>query len=228
MPTLEWLRKEFHYGYSSGDVLAWFPDKHRREEERQIVGSYRRFFMREVKPRLRPDSKVLELGPGRGSWSRSLLKYLPQGELHTVDFQDVSQWLQPKLHGGRLTCHQVTDNTMAPVPDTYFDLFFSLGVLCHNNSADIQTVLTNARKKVKPGGIAIQHYGDWKKLDALGWAPHHNIPKDFQNKRDDEIWWPRNDQVTMRRCCENAGWKVVSIDLGSFGRDSVALLENPR
>ena len=33
MPTLDWLKKEFAYGYRSGDVLAPVPEDHRRSEE---------------------------------------------------------------------------------------------------------------------------------------------------------------------------------------------------
>lgn len=121
MPTLDWLRAEFHYGYDSGDVLSWIPGRRRWGEERKCGGSYRRVFTRVVRPRLFADSKVLELGPGRGSWSRAILRHIPNGELHTVDFQDVSPWLHPDLSAGRLVCHRVQDNTFAGLPDRYFD-----------------------------------------------------------------------------------------------------------
>lgn len=227
MPTLEWLRKEFSYGYSSGDVTSWFPDKRRRGEEDQIGGSYRRFFRRHVLPRLRKDSRVLELGPGRGSWTRPLLSAVPQGRVHTVDFQDVTPWLRPERWGGRLVCHRATDLSFAGVPDAFFDLFFSVGVLVHNNAGDIEALMSNARGKVKPGGLAIQHYADWRKLDALGWLDKHNIPARFKDEPDEKIWWPRNDQETMRALCQRAGWRVLEIDLGCFARDSVCLLQNP-
>ena len=41
MPTLDWLKKEFHYGYNSGDVLAQEPDEVRAKEEALCGGSYR-------------------------------------------------------------------------------------------------------------------------------------------------------------------------------------------
>ena len=94
MPTLNWLKEEFGYGYDSGNVLSWIPGRVRLAEERRSGGSYRRIFKKALAPYLQADSKVLELGPGRGSWSRAILTHVSNGELHTVDFQDVSQWLR--------------------------------------------------------------------------------------------------------------------------------------
>jgi hypothetical protein len=67
MPTLDWLRAEFQYGYDSGDVLARLPGFVRFREERAIGGSYRKVFLNAAAPYLRPESRVLELGPGKGS-----------------------------------------------------------------------------------------------------------------------------------------------------------------
>ncbi len=227
MPTMDWLKQEFSYGYSSGAVTSRMPNLRRRHEEKQIGGSYRLFFKQQVQPRLRPADKVIELGPGRGSWSRALLRCIPQGELHVCDFQDVERWLKPQRYAGRLICHQVSDNSFDSVEDGYFDLFFSVGVLCHNNAEHLRQIMTRARRKVKPGGIAIQHYADWQKLNGLDWAPRHNIPSQFKDLSDDNVWWPRNDKETMAALCTAAGWTVVQPDLGSFLRDSVILLENP-
>jgi hypothetical protein len=120
MPTLDWLKKEFHYGYDSGNILSMFPNKSRRNEERTIGGSYRSVFQKAVKPYLKPDSKVLELGPGKGAWSRAILKKIPHGQLHTIDFQDVTKWLSPAQYDGRLVCHRIPEISFDDVPDDYF------------------------------------------------------------------------------------------------------------
>lgn len=152
MPTLEWLKQEFGYGYDSGNVLSWIPSRVRRSEERRSGGSYRRVFRQGLLPYLSARAKVLELGPGKGSWSRAILQHIPDGELHTVDFQDVSVWLRPDAYQGRLICHRVQDNSFNGVPDAYFDVFWSFGVLCHNDASSILDILRSARCKMKPGG----------------------------------------------------------------------------
>jgi predicted methyltransferase len=120
MPTMEWLKQAYPAGYDSGNILSAIPNFRRWGEERKIGGSYRRVFNEAVLPYLRPDGRVLELGPGSGSWTRAMLHYLPNGKVHTVDFQDVTRWLKPWRYGGRLCCHKVHDNTFAELPGDYF------------------------------------------------------------------------------------------------------------
>ena len=154
----------------------------------------------------------MELGPGKGSWSRAILRYIPQGELHTVDFQDVTPWLKPENYPGRLICHHVQDNSFHGLPDGYFDVFWSFGVLCHNQTWSILDILTRARGKMKPRAVAIHQYGDWEKLEAFGWD-RGGVPQEFKSKTDEEIWWPRNDRRLMTKLATKAGWEVLSADL---------------
>ena len=73
MPTIDWLKQEFGYGYDSGNVTSFFANRVRRNEEKRIGGSYRRVFKEAIRPFVKSDSNVLELGPGKGSWSRSIM-----------------------------------------------------------------------------------------------------------------------------------------------------------
>ncbi len=227
MPTIDWLKKEFHYGYESGDVLAPEPDPVRKEEEDKIGGSYRNVFYKGILPFIRPDSVVMELGPGKGSWSRPILDQIPYGKLYTVDFQDVTKWLQPEKYGGRLICVQVKDNSFSALPDGTFDFFWSMGVLCHQNVEHLQEILTHSLQKMKLGGVAVHQYADWEKLSAYGWDKG-KIPKEFITKPDDEIWWPRNSQKIMTMLAERAGWTVLYSDLNLIQRDSMIVLKRMR
>ncbi|MBM3888133.1 MAG: class I SAM-dependent methyltransferase [Verrucomicrobia bacterium] len=224
MPTLDWLKKGFAYGYTSGNVLTRFPGLRRLHEERRAGGSYRRVFFQAIVPYIQRDSVVLELGPGRGSWSRAILEYIPDGVLHVVDFQDAAQWLKPEGYRGRLVCHHVNDNSFSCVPNDTFDFFWSFGVLCHNNARDIEEILRNALPRMKKGGIAVHHHGDWDKLEAFGWKKG-NVPLEFKSQPDDQIWWPRNNTRTMASLAERAGWTVVAPDLGLLKRDSIIVLQ---
>lgn len=226
MPTLSWLQQEFSYGYDSGNILSLIAGRVRRSEERRSGGSYRRVFKKALQPHLRPNARVLELGPGKGSWSRAILQHIPEGELHTVDFQDVTQWLKPENYSGRLICHRVLDNRFDGLPDGYFDVFWSFGVLCHNEASSILHILTRARDKMKPGAVSVHQYGNWEKLEAFGWN-RGGVPQEFRSRNDAEIWWPRNDQRLMSRLATEAGWQVLRADLNLLERDSLILLRNP-
>lgn len=227
MPTLEWLKKEFIYGYDSGDVLSLIPNLQRFKEERKIGGSYRTVFLKAVLPYIKSDSVVLELGPGKGSWTKAFLKYLLLGKLHVVDFQDVEPWLKPEKHQGRLVCHKVEDNSFFCIEDCSIDFFWSFGVLCHNNIEQIKAILSNSLPKMKEGAFAVHQYADWEKLDAYGWKKG-KIPSSFQQLPDREIWWPRNERETMCKIAREAGWNVVCPDLGLIKRDSMIVLQRPQ
>lgn len=227
MPTLNWLKKEFDYGYDSGNVASLIPNRIRRSEESKIGGSYRKVFQRGIKPFLKPDSQVLELGPGRGAWSRSILNLIPQGRLQTVDFQDVRQWLSPQRYDQRLVCHQVTDNTFGCIENESIDFFWSMGVLCHNNQTHVREILTSAFEKLRPGAHSCHQFADWKKLNQYGWQ-RGGVPEEFQQMNDDEIWWPRNSTQDMVAIAESIGWEVVQKDLGLLRRDGLILLRKPQ
>lgn len=226
MPTIEWLKQEFSYGYRSGDVLAPVPDEHRRSEEARCGANYRYIFLEAVLPRIPSAATILELGPGAGSWSRAFLGAIPDCRLVTVDFQDVTEWLQPEEWKGRLVCNKVEDASFSVVADGSIDVFFSFGVLCHNNTSNILAILRNALAKMKPGGIAIHQHGDWKKLESFGWDAG-GVPTTFRDLPDESIWWPRNDGETMTRLAREAGWEVLQTDLGLIQRDGLILLRAP-
>lgn len=227
MPTLDWLKKEYSYGYDSGNVLSIIPNFRRFRDERRIGGSYRQVFLKGVLPYIKPDSVVIELGPGKGSWSRAILNYIPEGKLHTLDFQDVSPWLKPENYGGRLVCHQVENSSFSCLDDNCFDFFWSFGVLCHNNLENIREILQNSLQKMKVGGVAIHQYGDWEKLNDYGWKKG-KVPERFKNLPNDEIWWPRNNQQMMSSLAKEVGWQVISPDLGLVKRDSMIALRREK
>lgn len=225
MSTLEWMRQEFTYGYSSGDILAEVPDPTRETDERHIGGCYRTVFHTLVAPNLRAGAKVLELGSGRGAWTSAMLRCGAECEIHTVDFQDLGRWIDIPALKGRLVHHQVDGgDSFATVPTAAFDFFFAWGVLCHWPKPEIATLLAGARRCMKPGARAVVQYAAWEKLDAFGWE-RGGVPTDFRERADTEIWWPRNTVAEMDALCRSAGWTVLQADCGIVERDGVALLE---
>lgn len=226
MPSQTWLKNAFPGGYRSGAILSLLPGRQRLSEELKIGGSYRRVFQQAIRPHITSTSTVMELGPGAGDWTRAILEYVKEGQVITLDFQDVAQWLRPEQYGGRLICIQVTDNSFDAVEDDSIDFFWSMGVLCHNNLVDIEVILANALKKMKRGGISCHQHGDWEKLDKFGWK-RGKVPVEFQKQPDDEIWWPRNCRSAMVGAAERAGWAVVTPDLDLLKRDGLILLRRP-
>lgn len=224
MATEKFIQTEFAYGYSSGRILSDATDPVRLKEEEQIGGRYFDVFTTLVAPRLNAGTKVLELGPGRGSWTLAMLETEPECEVHTVDFQDIGQWVDISGFNGRLTHHLVNEgHSFAGVPRGYFDFFFAWGVLCHWRKEDVAAILQTARSCMKPGATAVVQYAAWEKLDQYGWE-RGGVPVSYKTEEDQDIWWPRNTVTEMESLCRKAGWIVEKADCGIVQRDGVAIL----
>jgi len=218
------MKDAFASGYSSGDILS-AADPRTAGEEAATRASYRAIVEQAIYPYLTPSSRIFELGPGHGSWTRAMLSYIPQGELHSVDIVDVRPFLKPEDYGGRLICHQVEDNRFDCLPARHFDFFFSFGVLCHNNITQISTILANALPKMRSGGHAVHQYGDWDKVDRIGWEECNLAGAKAADPETN--FWPENNPRMMSNAARESGWIVVQADLGLMGRDSVVLLRAP-
>ncbi len=227
MATREWLLAVHELGYNSGEINSQEPDARRAHEEALIGGSYYNFFQKAIRPFIAPNSRVLELGPGGGSWTRAILSLVPNGEVHTVDIHDVTRFMDPSDWQGRLHCHRIEKNDYRFLADDYFDFFFSFGVLCHLARDERLEILTQALPKVRRGAHSIHEYGDWKKLDAIGWGNATSIPEDLKQVPENDSWWPHNDADEMAQEACDAGWLVVTPDLGFFKRDGVIVLRRP-
>ena len=95
-----------------------------------------------------------------GSWSRAILKYIPDGVLCAVDFQNTEKWLKPSKYGGRLKCHKINDlsDYSELFKDEYFDLCVSFGVLCHYNKDHIKKLLEAVFPKLRKGSHSVHQY----------------------------------------------------------------------
>lgn len=223
MATLEWLLAVHEPGYDSGEINSIEPDARRAHEEALIGGSYYEVFQKAIQPFVTPNSRVLELGPGKGSWTRAILSLVTHGEVHTLDIHDVTRFMKPTDWPGRLHCHLVNDNDYRFLPDDFFDFFFSFGVFCHLHHAERMEILKQALPKVRRGGYSVHEYGDWNKLDMFGWS-RGGIPEDLKQVSDEESWWPRNDALKMAQAARNSGWSVIWPDLDILKRDGIIVL----
>ena len=167
-----WSKEAFAGGYSSGTVVGPLRDgdpetEVRLFEDKRIGGSLAEFFEGGVKPYLRPDFRVLEFGPGKGSWTRALFSEVNKGEIHTVDLQDIRPWVQDLINAfpERFFIHQVPlgESAYDFLEEGYFDFFFSFGVFCHMDLDALEKFLTRVKSKLKKETVCVAEYSDWEK-----------------------------------------------------------------
>jgi SAM-dependent methyltransferase len=131
-----------------------------------------------VFPLLREDSKVCEIGPGTGRWSRHIATRIPDGELHLVDpspwmvrfltrYFDSSQHVQAHLNDGQ---------SLPFEQHAWLDVIFSANTFVELKLGVIWLYARDFARVLKPGGSAVVDYID--PTTPEGWAHLRSQPAD--------------------------------------------------
>ena len=124
-------------------------------------------YLRCIVPYVGPHSRVLEIGPGRGAWTRTFVS-LGAREVWCLDALS-------REHNGfdayvgdvsRVTYIEVADFRCADVPDDHFDFFFSFGCFCHISFAGTTEYMRNIYRKLRPGANGFLLVADYDRYNA--------------------------------------------------------------
>ena len=119
----------------------------------------------------RSETRALEMGPGRGAWTRTLL---PAREVVVIDAAPGrrKRILGIRWAAGRSVAPSWTvPSTTGDLPEAHFDYVFSFGCLCHLSPAKIDEYLGLLAPKLRPGAHCFLMYADYAKANAAkaGW-----------------------------------------------------------
>ena len=140
-----------------------------------------------VKPRLRPGTRVLEIGAGKGAWTKAVLENFPHRTLYVVERLPLEGMIRQRCPsaGRRLRFHRTTTNDDSIFEDHYFDFAFSFGVFVHLPLREIDVIRTRLRPKMRHGGEVILQYSNWDKLDQWDWE-RAEVPIWFRSHPPDD------------------------------------------
>jgi hypothetical protein len=119
-----------------------------------------------IKPYISGSMVALEIGPGRGAWTKTMLE---AKEVWCLDAKsrednDIDRYLgYPK----NLVYHQVSDFSCRELPDDRFDYLFSFGALCHVSWDGIVQYMHNLYPKFRHGANAFIMIADYDKANQL-------------------------------------------------------------
>lgn len=118
-----------------------------------------------IKPYVGPETVALEIGPGRGAWTRPLLaaKEVWALDALSAEHNGIREYLG---NPPNLRYIQVKDFSCAMLPDAHFDYMFSFGCLCHVSFEGITEYAANLRTKLRPGAHCFWMVGDAEKFNA--------------------------------------------------------------
>lgn len=120
-------------------------------------------------PYLRPDSRVCEIGPGTGRWSRHIADRVPRGEVHLVDH---SPWMVSFLRRyfaarPHVQAHLGTGFVLPFQRDSWLDVVFATGTFVALKLGVIYQYAHDFQRVLTPGGHVVLDYID--PTSAEGW-----------------------------------------------------------
>lgn len=127
-------------------------------------------------PYLAPDSRVCEIGPGTGRWSRHIVSRVPRGELHLVDQSPwIARFLRAYFAGSPNVRAHVGDGQTLPFAETgWLDAIFSANTFVALKLGVVYHYVRDFSRVLRPGGYAVFDYVDptteegWQHLLSQG------------------------------------------------------------
>jgi hypothetical protein len=122
-------------------------------------------YLRCIKPYVTKRSASLEIGPGRGAWTRCLL---PSKEVYALDALSAEHngFFQYLGNPANVKYFQVQDFECEMLPENHFDFMFSHGCLCHVSFDGISQYAKNIFGKMKSGSECFWMVADYEKFNA--------------------------------------------------------------
>jgi hypothetical protein len=115
-----------------------------------------------IRPHVGPDTIALEIGPGRGCWTRTLLG---AREIWCLDVlsQEETGFSEYIGRPPNVRYIQVDDFLCRDLPDDHFTYLFSYGCLCHIPFEGVRAYLRNLFPKLRAGAQAFIMVADFDK-----------------------------------------------------------------
>ena len=212
-------------------------------------------YLRCIKPYIKPDTIALEIGPGRGAWTKTMLDAKEVWALDALS-AEYNRFFEYLNHPKNVKYFQVQDFECRELPENYFTYMFSFGCLCHVSFDGISEYARNIFPKLRAGSNCFWLVADKKKYNEFveteqkfdiwqGLAPKRKklapvrivfetvskVTKPTFRKVDDFAdgqghWY---DAGTERTCemLEKIGYKVVDADVGTSPRDPIIHFVKP-
>ena len=126
------------------------------------VGLYHAIYHACIRPYVTAETRALELGPGRGAWTRAMLGAREIWCLDALSAEHNRFWAYVGNARNVRYVH-VSDFSCSILPDDAFDFLFSYDTLCHVSFDGIEAYVRNLRPKLRVGAHAFVMVADFDK-----------------------------------------------------------------
>lgn len=165
-PALRWLIPE-------GLAAALLQDKTRRKvftrlfkPKAPFYPDLYQFIQKYVKPYVTADKVVLEIGPGGGRWTRYLLdaKQIILVDIVPQFFDYIKKRFPQQAH--KLRFYESSGTELRGIETASVDYMLTFDAFVHIEPPGIREYLQELQRVLKPGAVAVIHYGDMDKPEA--------------------------------------------------------------
>lgn len=203
-----------------------------------------------IKPYINAKTVALEIGPGRGAWTKTMLEAKEIWVLDALS-AEYNRFFEYLNHPKNVKYFQVEDFKCDQLPENYFNYMFSFGCLCHISFDGITEYAANIFGKLKENTHCFWMVADKKKYaDFLEKTAEYDVWRNLSPKskklapvkyvfdafskiarpthfltldvfNEGQGHW--HDAGTERTCemLEEIGYKVISSDVGTLPRDPI-------
>jgi hypothetical protein len=236
-------------GYYEGDPLN--PMAKSGYGQLGFISTLHATYLRCIKPYINRHTISLEIGPGRGAWTKALL---PSKEIYALDAlpEEHNRFFEYLGYPQNVKYIEVKNFKCEILPDNYFDYMFSYGCLCHVSFEGITEYAKNLYPKLKEKSTCFWMVADYDKHNnailnlsnlsiwsalipkkrrylPLRWFSSHLMKRDKLNMipadvNDEPKRGGRWYDAGIKRTCsmlEGFGYHIVDPDVGTCLRDPI-------
>lgn len=132
-------------------------------------------YLRCIKPYVNAETSAVEIGAGRGAWTKSMLAAKEIWALDAMSAEYNGFWEYVGEHPN-VKYVQVEDFSCSALREDYFNYMFSFGCLCHVSFDGIEEYAKNMFPKLKSGANCFWMVADYEKYNrVVGDLRKHSI-----------------------------------------------------
>lgn len=214
--------------YSQFDIKHGYLDQRKhaqangiRQTETGYISTIYAVYLICIRPHVNPNTTVLEIGPGRGAWSKAIMTHNPK-HLYALDALSAEhnaffKYVSP---ASNITYTQVKDFSCPTVPDNSIDFFFSFGAFCHMSRASTVAYFDTLADKMKPGSHGYIMITDYDKFDKV-YCTYHDKNANQDPDPTHPGRWHHHGEKWFCDMILKRGFKVIDSDIGVTLRDVI-------
>lgn len=158
-------------GYFEGDCLH--PMARSGYGQLGFISTLHATYLRCIKPYINEETTSLEIGPGRGAWTKAILS---SKEVYALDAlpEEKNRFYKYLEYPTNVKYFQIHDFRCDMLPDYHFNYMFSYGCLCHVSFQGITDYAVNIYPKLKRGSNCFWMIADYEKYNRAihNWDDH--------------------------------------------------------